>query len=289
MVENLKAMAGRKPSFLIVGAMKSATTSLFEDLASHPEIFAPPEKEPGYLCPSKFHEDEIHEQYSQLFKGAEPNQLCFEASTFYTMYPAYQGVIDSAKNFFDGGLKIIYLIREPVARTLSHHAHAYARKDCCEDINKAVIEYPYLIDFSKYFSQIEPWMQAFGKDQVLILPQDAYISSRRKVLQAIESFLGVSERNLAREPSLVANSRTSLSEDSGLSMSIRQSGFYRKVVRGFLSPSLRGKLKTVVMKKVPKPTTEMSEVTADYIREAIVPEIDEIKPYVSFSKEAKWL
>jgi len=76
-------MTTRKPDFIIIGAMKSATSTLHEQLALQPDFFMSTPKEPFY-----FSDDEVfsrgREWYLNLFSNAEPNQLCGESSTHYT-------------------------------------------------------------------------------------------------------------------------------------------------------------------------------------------------------------
>jgi hypothetical protein len=75
----------RGPDFLIVGAPKCGTTSLFRYLRQHPNVYAPSRKEPHYFClevPPGFPPmDEA--AYYALFDGAGAAELAFEASTNY--------------------------------------------------------------------------------------------------------------------------------------------------------------------------------------------------------------
>ena len=82
------------PDFLIIGAARSGTTSLFYSLRRHPRIFMPDLKEPFYLSfvdeiPDYSDLDFLRERqwtvadYAALFSDAEDDQLLGEASTSY--------------------------------------------------------------------------------------------------------------------------------------------------------------------------------------------------------------
>lgn len=104
----------RAPDFLIVGAAKSGTTSLFHYLAQHPGLFLPIiDKEPGYYCDIWGTDDADY--YFKLFANARPNQLTAEATTVYLTCPASAGLIHAA----NPKAKIIMVLRNPAERAFS--------------------------------------------------------------------------------------------------------------------------------------------------------------------------
>lgn len=80
-----------RPNLFIIGAPKSGTTSLYEYLAGHPDIYVSPSKEPTYFCPDvvgyrgrplfAYGEDEA--AYLALFDDAREEKRLCEASTRY--------------------------------------------------------------------------------------------------------------------------------------------------------------------------------------------------------------
>src|SRR3954454_4204373 len=84
-------MVGRPPDFLIIGAMKSGTTSLFEWLGEQPEVWLPAMKEPRYFAPGhaqnfdRYVDDGYgRDWYFDLFAGAPSGAITGEASPSYT-------------------------------------------------------------------------------------------------------------------------------------------------------------------------------------------------------------
>ena len=76
------------PDFIIIGAAKAGTTSLYAMLDRHPDIFMPRQKEPEF-----FARDDLYAQgldsYAENFAGAEPGQVVGEASTLYSLSPLF--------------------------------------------------------------------------------------------------------------------------------------------------------------------------------------------------------
>jgi hypothetical protein len=145
-----------RPDFVLIGSAKSGTTSLFAELATHPDLFASPIKEPAFFSYSparpKFHAwermlrvwerdnpgrvapprgedsrwDDYLEIYRDLFRGAQPGQVRGEASTDYTRWPQFPGVPARMSSIFPD-LKLLYIVRHPVDRAYSHFCHPRAR------------------------------------------------------------------------------------------------------------------------------------------------------------------
>jgi len=278
-----------KPKFLIVGAMKSATTTLFEDLATHPLIFAPDQKEPRNLCSEIIMTDEGLRAYTKLFDQAKPNQLAFEASTHYTMRPDHEYVAHRARSILGDNLKVIYVVRDPVSRSISHHAHAYAAGDCTANINEEIYRFKRLINYSKYYYQIEPWLTALGKPNVFILTQEYYVSNRRHAVGALQSFLGLKPCADLIDAHWVGNSRAALAQDTTVSRIFRSSSFYKSGIRPLLSPSVRGRWKRLLMKKVARPATEATAETRAHIAAETREDIAQLEPYVRLKEPGGWV
>ncbi|MBU3002091.1 sulfotransferase domain-containing protein [Paraglaciecola arctica] len=125
-----------KVKFLVVGAAKSGTTSLYNYINQHPSVFMPENKEPRFFCDydiekfnfgkTYFHSDitSTKEQYLSLFKDAPVNSMCGEASTDYLACEnTAQRIVDWDKN-----IKIIIMLRNPIERAYSEYLHAFRAK-----------------------------------------------------------------------------------------------------------------------------------------------------------------
>ena len=102
-----------KPTFLIIGAAKAGTTGLFKYLQQHPEVFISPKKEIHYFDANH---DKGDEWYLDHFDQSDKKVLG-EASPIYYFYPGTLELIHA----FDPTLRLIFLLRNPVDRAISHY------------------------------------------------------------------------------------------------------------------------------------------------------------------------
>lgn len=107
------------PSFLIIGAAKSGTTSLHEYLRSHPSVFLPKYKEMRFFCPEE-HGAISETVYRKLFAGAKAHQVIGETAGGYLRAPEAPERISA---FLGRDTKIIAILRNPVDKALSFWRH----------------------------------------------------------------------------------------------------------------------------------------------------------------------
>ena len=200
------------PNFLIIGAMKAGTTSLYNYLKQHPEIFMSPLKEPGYFSfgDSEQCEESIklfpdiicsYREYQRLFQQVREEKAIGEATTAYMDCPRAPVRI---KEFLPN-VKLIAVLRDPAERAHSHFM--FNKKNFVEDSptleiaikekENRVIEgdryrYNYL-EKGLYFKQLSTYLQLFKKDQIKILLFDDLENDPVKLLQEIFTFLEVDE------------------------------------------------------------------------------------------------
>jgi hypothetical protein len=175
-------------AFLVIGAMKAGTTSLFNDLVKNPAIHLP-EKEPSYL--TRYSVAEARAAYARLFHAARGDQLVGDASTGYSMIPRYTGVPERAAACFGSEVRILYLVRNPIHRALSHHYHALSYGEAHPDPSIALRNDPNFLAVSRYAIQLEPWLAVFPHDQIRVIVAEEYYAARRKTIAEICGFLSV--------------------------------------------------------------------------------------------------
>jgi hypothetical protein len=125
-------MSHRLPNFLIVGAARSGTTSLFWYLREHPEIFMHGRKEgmffsdlsTEYNGPGRYFNDSVItsiEDYEALFSGVSGETAIGDASPDYLYY--FDRSIENITRFLGKNVKIIILLRNPNTRVYSQYFH----------------------------------------------------------------------------------------------------------------------------------------------------------------------
>ena len=176
------------PNFIIIGAMKSATSTLHNQLAAQPGIFMSTPKEPNF-----FSDDAVYAQglawYHGLFREAAETDLCGESSTHYTKLPDCPHTIERLQEAVQSP-RLIYVMRDPIDRLISHYIHQWSEGIISCDINQAIDRYPELINYSCYGMQIKPYLETFGKDAVLPVFFDALKSAPDQTLVKVGEFIG---------------------------------------------------------------------------------------------------
>ena len=142
----------RLPTFLIIGAMKAGTTTLYNDLKRQAFIFLPDCKEPNALIDDQILTRSGQIRYSSLFRHARDDQICGEASTAYAKLPHHRNAASRARQILGSNLRVIYIVRDPVLRLVSHYRHDWSLGLIKSDLRTALDEYPDLISFSCYAS-----------------------------------------------------------------------------------------------------------------------------------------
>ena len=164
-------MVIHRPDFIVIGAMKSATTTLHEQLARQPGIFMSRPKEPNF-----FSDDAIHARgwswYSSLFRPASAADLRGESSTHYSKLPTYPRTVERLARDLPR-LKLVYVMRHPIDRLVSQYVHEVTAGRIAMDLREALVRHPELIDYSRYSMQLQPFLDAYGFAAVLpgLLPQ----------------------------------------------------------------------------------------------------------------------
>lgn len=176
------------PDFMLIGAMKCGTSTLAAQLAAQEGIFVTTPKEPNY-----FSDDDIYAQgpgwYIALFDPAPPGALKGEASTHYTKLPDHPETISRMQ---DAGIapRLVYMIRNPVDRLVSHHVHDWSENKVGGDIEAAIDSHPPLIDYGLYGHQIAPWVAAFGRDAILLTSLERMRAEPEAELARVAAHIG---------------------------------------------------------------------------------------------------
>lgn len=178
------------PDYMIIGAMKCGTSTLASQLGAQEGLFMTDPKEPYY-----FSDDDVYdngpEWYASLYANAAPGDLTGEATTHYTKRPDYPETIARIQA---AGLqpKLIYMIRNPMARIVSHYIHAWSEGWLTDPIETALKSYPRLVDYGRYGWQIAPWIEAFGRDAVLLTSLERQKAEPAAELARIAAHIGFS-------------------------------------------------------------------------------------------------
>lgn len=200
--------------FLIIGAQKCGTTTLFKLLSQHPDIASPTIKEPGFFLTYPYRTDPIDtlEKYHSLF-DKKPGQLAFEATVDYSAHPHLIDQIWNDIYKYNPKMKIIYIVRNPVERMVSAHRFLYKKGIFGKkhrNINDYITSTDYHINLSRYFFQISPYIKKFGRDQVEIIFFKDLKNRPQMVMNDICSFLGIPKVHTYNDINVKSNTKDQL-------------------------------------------------------------------------------
>lgn len=175
------------PNFIVIGAMKGGTTSLYHYLRDHGQVFMPAFKELDFFVGEANYCRGLA-WYSQQFSDAGGARARGEASTTYTQYPVHGGVPERIARVLPG-VRLIYVIRDPIERIRSHYEHLVLTGVEKSPPQVAVLENPIYLACSKYAMQLEQYLAHFPREQILIVTSEALRFDRRATVQQIYEFL----------------------------------------------------------------------------------------------------
>lgn len=176
------------PNFMVIGAMKCGTSTLQTQLVAQPGIFMTTPKEPNF-----FSDDDIYAQgmdwYLSLFKDAHAQDLTGEASTHYTKLPTHPATIARMQA---AGIapKLVYMIRNPIARAVSHYIHEWSKSNMGNDPVAAFAEHDVLVEYGRYAMQIRPFIDAFGHENIHLTSLEAMKADPQAVLEGVCAHIG---------------------------------------------------------------------------------------------------
>ena len=206
-------MAVKLPNFLIVGAAKAGTTSLYYYLREHPEIYMSPIKEPKFITsnflkfPFKGIGDDLvekniiknFESYQKLFLGVKNEKAIGEASADNLYY--YKKSINYIKKIL-GEVKIIIILRNPIDRAFSAYSHlmrdnrefltfedALKQEENRKKKNWEFIWYYKDVGF--YYNQVKAYLENFSEVKVYLY--DDLKKDPLSLVQDIYRFLEVDD------------------------------------------------------------------------------------------------
>jgi len=200
---------GLLPDFLIIGAQRCGTTSLYEYLNSHPNVIPASQKEIHFF---DYNFNKGISWYKSQFRSGG---ITGEASPYYIFHPHSSSRI--AK--FLPKVKLIILLRNPVDRAYSHYHHEVRigkenlsfEEAIQEEKTRLSGELDKMINDESYFSfnhqhftylargkyviQLKSWFEKFSKEQIFILESEIFFKEPNKILKQVFEFLNLPQKS----------------------------------------------------------------------------------------------
>ena len=186
-------------SALIIGAMKCGTTQLFHTLAAHPEVNACAIKEPNFFvdhASGSWSKGSVW--YRSLFRDSSGIRL--EASTAYTKEYLDQQTALRIRSYCPKA-KLIYLIRDPVDRAISHYLHNVTEGREDRPLLEALLDRGSVYNsVSLYYRQLTPFLSLFPRDQICVVQAESLWKAPEETIAGVRDFLGISPKPLLLSP-----------------------------------------------------------------------------------------
>ena len=234
------------PDFLVIGAQKSGTTSLFMLLSKHPQLFLPSRKEVQFFSSPMLYPKGLNWYAEEFFAACPEGKLAGEVS------PQYMYSTEIARRVHEGlpNAKIIAILREPIDRAHSHYLmtrrreqetrppeEAFAAALAIDETDTEAPESARYFQFSDYERVLSEYLRLYGRDRILILFQEDLDQQPEAVVRQVTIFLGIDDVIPAN-----VNVRVHQSGDvrfKALSRLTKGDSFLRRVLRAFVPRRLR--------------------------------------------------
>ncbi|MFN0023053.1 MAG: sulfotransferase family protein [Parvularculaceae bacterium] len=181
--------ASRKPHFIIIGAVKGATTWSARALAANPQVFIPG-PEPHYFS-SEF--ERGRGWYLSLFEDAPDSAVIGEKSADYLAHPEAAGRIAA----FAPDARLIVQLRNPVERAYSDYCMLYRRgtvraaPDAYFSASRPAAESERFLNGGLYAGHLQRFFDHFPRDQMLVLLYEEIMSAPVDAYNRILAHIGL--------------------------------------------------------------------------------------------------
>jgi len=212
------------PDFLIIGAQRSGTTSLYRYLEQHPAVT------PAVLCKGVHYFDVSYSRGEEWYRSHFPsrvyqqrvskrtgeNALTGEGSPYYLFHPA----VPSRAALTVPSARVIAILRNPISRAYSHYQHEVARgyetltfldalkieperlageaERLCADPGYHSFSHQHHSYVSRgiYVDQVQRWMSIFPASQVSVVDGGEFFAHPEQTYRDVLAFLGLSDHTL---------------------------------------------------------------------------------------------
>lgn len=180
------------PNLFVIGAPKCGTTSLHHYLDQHPAISMSRVKEPWVFASPDYHER--LGLYAEMLDGRAP--VRGESSAVYSMHPHFPEVPERIAGVVPDA-RILYLVRDPVDRALSHYVQLVSDGKEARSIGEALADFDaednVYVAASRYRTQLLRYLDAFDPARIMVVDQAELRVEPGEALAGVFGFLGVAD------------------------------------------------------------------------------------------------
>ena len=273
---------GALPNLIVVGGLKCGTTSLHHYLNLHPQIAMSRPKELNFFV-AELNWQLGPEWYASHFDRAA--LVRGESSPHYTNLPRFEGVAERMHVLLGGQARIVYMVRDPIERILSHYLHNVGGGYESRPIEVALSDPDSAyIARSRYAMQIQPYLSTFDRAHVLIVDNAELASEREATVRRVFDFCGVDDDFSSEQFEREWETGSARAAEGGgfrvMDRAVRLPGL-RAIDRNFdrLPESLRWVVERVIHDpgKGPAPKPQLDPALEDRLRGLLADDVAELE------------
>lgn len=275
------------PNFLIIGAAKAATSSIFNYLTQHPDVYGPAIKEPAFFA---FENETVDfkgpgderlnntvvtdfDKYLSLFDDVKEEKVIGEASVVYL----YDEQAAYRIRHYVPDMKIIVIIRNPVDRAFSSYGHLKRDgRETLMTLGEALKQeeirkknnWQHLWHYAEmgfYYDSLKRYYEQFPAENIAVYTYDEFKSSPIDVLKKMFKFLEIDETflpEMSRKYNVTGVPRSKILH-SFLHKPSAVKEIFKKIIPGDIRKSIRNKItdKNIMARK-----TEIEQSTRELLQ-----------------------
>ena len=239
------------PNFMCLGAAKSGTTTLYDILRQHPDIYIPAFKEPHFFDIPENYKNGIEWYKRNYFRNANKKIIA-------DFTPSYFFEKEAPKRIFKNlgrDMKFLVVFRNPVDRAYSHYLHSKRDDHESENFEKSLelevsrlkkhenqsdylsyLRHSY-VHQGLYAQMIDRYLQYFSLDNFLFIHfEDELLQERELTIKRILEFLEIDSSVLLRTD--IRSNPSSKEKSKSLKKLMNKRGWWRDVIK-FMIPSVQ--------------------------------------------------
>lgn len=228
-----KGSVPQAPNFIVAGAIKAGTTTLYQYLKQHPQVFVPETKELRYFaydtkdqwCIENGQAFPIKsfDKYLDEFSSVKDEIAVGEVSPNYLASATAPQAIHSVYP----DMKIIFSLRNPVDSAYSAYQMDVRAGRESRPIEAALATTERRVERYRYYNYLKDWYALFENEQILVIAFDDLVREPEATMTEIYAFLGVdTQYKLATEN--VATNRGGMPESKLSKLFFRSTNRIRK-------------------------------------------------------------
>ncbi len=292
------------PNFVVIGAPKSGTTSLYFYLQQHPEIYLPKKKELHYFSYSKLIKQANGPGDSNTISGLCSSKDEYEAHflnvknehAICDVSPSYlaAGVHAQIKHEL-GNVRIVVMLRNPIEKAFSQYMHlirdqretlSFYDALLAEEDRRAAgwSDMWHYAHSSLYSERLDDFFSCFGRDNVHVIVFDDFANDANNEMHRLFNFLGI-DSSVSINADEVHN-RSGVSKVKWLSILLSRESLIKKYVRQIVPTGIRQKMRKKIFEMNTKQKPSIDDQSKAYLTDYFSNEIRKLEGLLD--RELDW-